>query len=125
MKVLTGDECRARESALLGHYVGTVEMELNCMLDMIVQHIIPSCKRSSVGPIAELENSVKSLKAALHSIHHESDGKKKAELARSIRLGEMLAAREVCDTAEEVVPAIEWTIATYKELLFLDQNYQT
>lgn len=123
MKVLTSEECHARQSALLAHYTGTVEMELGCMTDMIVQHVIPSCKRSDVGPLKELEAMAKKLKDAMHSIHHESDPQKKAATARDIRLGVMLEARTVCDAAEEVVPNCEWTIPTYKDLLFLDQNH--
>jgi glutamine synthetase len=122
LKVFTAEECNARQSALLNHYVGTVEMELSCMIDMINQHIIPSCKRGEVGPIAELEQTVKVLQDSLKAIHHESDEKKKADLARSIRLETMISARDVCDAAEAVVPAHEWTLATYKELLFLDQH---
>jgi glutamine synthetase len=34
----------------------------------------------------------------------------------------MLGVREVCDAAEEVVPANLWSLATYKELLFLDSH---
>ena len=29
---------------------------------------------------------------------------------------------EICDAAEEIVPAELWTLATYKELLFLDSH---
>ena len=123
MKVLTAEECAARQSALLNHYVGTVEMEVGCMIDMIQQHIIPSCKRSSVGPIPELEATVRTLKNAMSEIHHESDEKKKADLARTLRVETMIKAREVTDLAEEMVPAHEWTLATYKELLFLDQHH--
>jgi glutamine synthetase len=123
MKVFTAEECEARQSALLGHYIGTVEMELMCMIDMIQQHIIPSCKRAAVGPVAELESTVKTLKDSLHAIHHETDAIKKAHLCRTTRVETMTAAREVTDKAEEVVPATEWTLATYKELLFLDQHH--
>ena len=34
----------------------------------------------------------------------------------------MIAIRAICDEAEEVVPAAKWSLATYKELLFLDQH---
>jgi glutamine synthetase len=34
----------------------------------------------------------------------------------------MIDIREVCDGAEEVVPASLWTLATYKELMFLDSH---
>jgi len=34
----------------------------------------------------------------------------------------MEKVREVCDAAEAVVPAADWTLATYSELLFLDKS---
>jgi len=34
----------------------------------------------------------------------------------------MIDIRGYCDAAEEVVPADKWTLATYKELLFLDSH---
>ena len=37
----------------------------------------------------------------------------------------MIKAREVCDEAEAMVPAHLWPLATYKELLFLDQHSDT
>ena len=45
-----------------------------------------------------------------------------AELARVLRLETMLSVRETVDAAEGVCPAELWTLATYKELLFLDQH---
>ena len=54
---------------------------------------------------------------------HAVDGEyEKATLARVLRLETMEDARKVCDTIEETVPAHLWTLATYKELLFLDAN---
>jgi len=34
----------------------------------------------------------------------------------------MMDIRETCDAAEGIVPAELWTLATYKELLFLDSH---
>jgi glutamine synthetase len=124
LKVFTAAECTARKSILLGHYVGTVEIEVNALIDMIVQHIIPSVKSAEVGPLVELEAAVKTLQSALSAIHHEGDEVKKANLARTLRLETMISVREVCDAAEGVVPADYWTLATYKELLFLDQTLE-
>ena len=92
------------------------------MIDMIRQNVIPSVKQADVGPLSQLVAAVDTLQSALSAIHHESDGKAKAELARTLRLETMLKIREVCDAAEEVVPQHLWTLATYKELLFLDQH---
>jgi glutamine synthetase len=36
----------------------------------------------------------------------------------------MISIREVCDAAEAVVPADSWSLATYKELLFIDQHIE-
>jgi len=120
LKVLTSEECHARQAVHLNHYVGTVEIEVNCLIDMINQHIIPSCKESGVGPLEDLYAGVVTLKNALAEIHHAGDEKAKAELARTLRLETMINIRETCDAAEAVVPADKWTLATYKDLLFLD-----
>lgn len=122
MKVLSKEECEARQSVMLNHYVGSVEIEVNCMIDMIQQHIIPSCINGAVGPVAQLREAVHTLKSALADIHHASDEKTKASLARTLRLETMLEVRKVCDDAEEVVPAGLWTLATYSDLLFIDQT---
>merc|ERR1712166_1376628 len=98
MAVFKPEECHARQLAMLEHYAGVIEIELGVMIDLINQHIIPS-------------------------FHAEGDAKKKAELARVIRMETMMTARVVCDNAESVVPADLWTLATYKELL-LSRNYQ-
>lgn len=122
MGVLSADECASRQSVLLNHYIGTVEIEVNCMVEMIQQHIIPSLKSAGVGPIFQLEAEVHTLKAALSEIHHTEDEVEKAHKARALRLETMIAVRATCDAAEEVCPADLWTLATYKELLFLDQT---
>lgn len=122
MSVLTSEECSARQDILHDHYTGTVEMEALTLIDMIQQHIIPSVKTAGVGPLADLEACVPTLKAALADIHAAESSYDKAKLARVLRLETMVDMRDVCDAAEEVVPADLWTLATYKELLFLDQH---
>jgi glutamine synthetase len=122
MGVLEEDECKARKTVMLDHYVGTVDIEALCMIDMINQHVLPSCRGAQVGPILELESAVMKLQAALAEIHATDDEMDKARLARVLRLETMVELRDICDAAEGVVPADEWTLATYKELLFLDQH---
>lgn len=39
------------------------------MVDMIVQHILPSVKEAEVGPIFDLEAVVADIKRDLHTIH--------------------------------------------------------
>jgi glutamine synthetase len=122
MGVLTQVECAARQEILHNHYIGTVEMEALTLIDMIQQHIIPSVKAAGVGPLEELKARVPVLKEAISAIHAAPNAYEKAKLCRVLRLETMLEIREVCDDAEEVCPANLWTLATYKELLFLDQT---
>ena len=120
VKVFKKGECEARANALLTHYTGVVEMEALCMIDMINQHVIPACKNAKIGDVKALENAVTALKTALAGIHHASDEESKAHLARKLRLETMVEMRTLCDEAEAVCPADRWTLATYKDLLFLD-----
>ena len=122
MKVFTEAECFARQNAILDHYTGTVEIEALCMVDMIKQHMIPSVKAAGVGPLAGLEAAAVTLKKAVHEIHAADSEEAKAKLARVLRLETMISIRETCDEAEAECPADLWTIATYKDLLFLDQT---
>eukprot|EP00586_Coscinodiscus_wailesii_P001590 CAMPEP_0172484610 /NCGR_PEP_ID=MMETSP1066-20121228/12143_1 /TAXON_ID=671091 /ORGANISM="Coscinodiscus wailesii, Strain CCMP2513" /LENGTH=707 /DNA_ID=CAMNT_0013249255 /DNA_START=68 /DNA_END=2191 /DNA_ORIENTATION=+ len=120
--VMSGDECVARAAVLHDHYTGTVEMEGLVMIDMIQQHVIPSVKKAGEGPLDDLNKAVTTLKDALAAIHAAESSYEKAQLARVLRLETMIDIRAVCDAAEEVVPAEDWTLATYKELLFLDSH---
>lgn len=122
MNVMTGAECISRQEIMHNHYTGTVEMEALCLVDMLQQHIIPAVKEAGVGPLADLQAAVPTLKTALHQIHDADTPYAKAQLARTLRLETMIAIREICDAAEEVCPAKLWTLATYKELLFLDSH---
>lgn len=125
MGVFTAEELAARQDVLHDHYTGTVEMEALTMIDMINQNVIPSVKAAGVGPLAELEKAVPVIKEAVAAIHAAETSIEKARLARVLRLETMIDIREVCDAAEEVVPADLWTLATYKELLFLDSHTVT
>jgi len=122
MNVFKAEELTARQDVLHDHYTGTVEMEALCMVDMINQHVIPSVKEAGVGPLDELSASITTLKAAVAEIHAAESSIDKAQLSRVLRLETMVTIRESCDAAEEVVPAEQWTLATYKELLFLDSH---
>ena len=123
LNVFNTEECEARQEVLLGHYSGTVETEALVMVDMINQHVIPSLKA------AELETQVAAVKAAakkvedgVHALHKADDAAAKATAARVLRLETMIEARKVVDAAEAVCPESLWTLATYKELLFLDSH---
>ncbi len=122
MGVMSKEECESREIVLHDHYAGTVEMEALSLVDMLNQHIIPSVKEAGVGPLAELEAAVVSLKDGVAAIHGAGSSYEAAQAARVLRLETMISIRETCDAAEDVVPADLWTLATYKELLFLDSH---
>ena len=121
MGVLNATECQARQDVLLDHYTGTVEMEALTMIDMINQHVIPSCKAFAY-PVDELQKGVGEIKGVLGQVHATGGSLEKARIARDLRLDTMVKVREVCDAAEAVCPANIWTLATYKELLFLDSH---
>merc|ERR1711971_723370 len=120
MNVLTAEECQSRQHVLHDHYTGTVDIEAKCLIDMLNQHIIPSVKAAGVGPLSDLQAAVGTLKSAIAEIHAAEDSYKAAQLSRVLRLETMIDIRAICDAAEEVVPADLWTLATYKELMFLD-----
>jgi len=121
MGVMSREETISREVVLMEHYTGTVEVEAGTFIDMINQHIIPDVKAAE-QPLGELESIVGKLESALSEMHATEGHYEKAKLARVLRLETMVDVRKVCDAAEEMVPADLWTLATYKELLFLDSH---
>jgi len=121
MGVLSSEEAIARVAVMHDHYAGTVEMEALCMLDMIKQHVIPSCKAAGIAT-GELTKGCDAVAAGLAQIHGADNEEAKATAARVLRLETMEEVRAVCDKVEEDVPAELWTMATYKDLLFLDSN---
>merc|ERR1719502_1853833 len=121
MGVLKPNECAARQEILLDHYVGTVDIEAKCMVDMINKHVLPSAKAAELPQVAALEAALDTLGKAIDEIH-ASSGKPQADLARTLRLETMIDIREVCDAAEGLCPADLWTLPTYTDLLFLDQT---
>jgi len=121
MGVMSAEECAARRDVMLDHYVGTVEIEVKCMIQMLNQHVIPSVKKAGVGPsVQSLNEAVQTLHDAMSIIHHEDDLKRKADMARMLRLEDMVDMRALADAAEAACPADLWTLSTYEELLFLD-----
>lgn len=121
MGVFDEDECKARREILLEAYVGTVEMEVGCMIDMITQHAIPSAKAAGIDS-SEMAQGVTELRAALKAVHAAADAFESAKLCRELRLDTMIKIRNVVDEVEGKCPANLWTYATYKELLFLDSG---
>lgn len=119
--IFSKEECEAREICLLDHYSGTVEMEVLSLIDIITQHIIPSVK-STGSSVEDLQNASEKLKSELSKLHDAPSSFDKAKVARVLRLETMVDIRKLCDRAEETVPAELWTLATYRELLFLDSH---
>lgn len=124
LNVLSEEECIARTNVNLEHYTGIVEIEAKVMMEMIEQHVIPSVRAAGVGNLAGIESQLGNLRAAWHKVEGIDDLYEKANAARNVRLETMVTVREHCDAAEAVVPANLWTLATYAELLFIDQYNQ-
>jgi glutamine synthetase len=119
MKVLSAKECEARANVMWGHYAGSVEIEALAMVDMINQHVIPSCKDAGLST-EPLTSAVASVKTGLGQVHAAASEREAAVAARVLRLETMESARKACDEVEAVCPPAKWTLATYRELLFLD-----
>jgi glutamine synthetase len=119
MGVLSEKEAVARTNVMHEHYAGTVEMEAMTMVDMIQQHVLPSIKAAGQCSAA-VEKELAAVKAGIQSVHDAESEYDKAKAARVLRLETMDSCRTACDTAEAIVPANLWTLATYQELLFLD-----
>ena len=126
MGVFNEKECIARTAVLHEHYAGFVELEALTMIDMMQQQVLPAVRNAKIPEGEDLEaklsGAVAEVKAGLAKVHAGADECAKATAARVLRLETMEAARIVCDSAEEVVPADIWPLATYKELLFLDSH---
>jgi glutamine synthetase len=74
-------ERQARQTVLLDHNVGTVEMETSCLIDMIQQRIIPSVNSTGVRPLSELQ-------AATSGLRHAETCRAKGVLALPTRKAE-------------------------------------
>ena len=102
------------------------------MIDMINQHVLPSVRGSMVAgliddkaakrAIGDLDAGVEAVEEMLDKIHHSPDEYRKASMARQLRLDTMIKVRGACDAVEAIIPADKWTLATYKELQFIDQH---
>ena len=121
MGVFDEEECAARREIMLEEYVGIIEMEVGCMIDMINQHAIPSAKAAGIDTAA-MAAGVTELEAAMKSVHAAADTYESAKLCRTLRLETMIKIRATVDEVEAKCPANLWTYATYKELLFLDSG---
>lgn len=123
--VLSAAELKSRQDIFHEHYVGTIEMEALALRVMLNKNVIPSMKAAGFGPLAELETFPDKIKEELAKIHEIEDPYKKATAAHELRMGTMEEMRKVIDAAEEICPEELWTLATYKELLFMDSHSST
>ena len=127
--VLTAEECAAREEVLLQLYIGTVSTECGCLISMLDGNVIPDARRAGIDT-ADLEVGVAKLEAGMAAMAtaHDSNSTSTAvvaavaAVARVLRLETMEEVRAVADAVEAKVPAALWSLATYKELLFLDST---
>lgn len=117
--VFTAAECHARRTVLLELYIGVVEMECLVMIDMINQHVLPSCAAANLDA-STIKSGLIKLESGLKAVHAAEDEIKSATIARTLRLETMTEVRAACDEAEAKCPASLWTLATYKDLLFID-----
>ena len=69
-----------------------------------------------------LDAAVGTLKSAIEAVEAQSNEFEKAKLARALRLETMEEIRKKCDAVEALVPPQLWSLATYKDLLFLDSH---
>ena len=119
--VLSKDELIARRDIMWEHYIGLVEIEANTMVDMIQQSIIPALKGADVDA-GRVQAGLENVKCKIASLHAAKAIYTRAVCARELRLEVMDDCRNACDEAEAICPASAWPLATYRELLFLDQN---
>jgi glutamine synthetase len=55
-------------------HVGTIELEVGCMVDMMLQHVIPSAKAAGLDAMLPgLDAGVVQLKSALAAVHAAAD----------------------------------------------------
>jgi glutamine synthetase len=125
MGVLSAEECEARKQVMLEHYTGLVEMEVLCLKDMILQHVLPACNASNScdkETSERLASAANMLVEKALELEEAPDVQTAAKLAHALRFGSMEHVRTLCDETENSVKNELWTLATYKELLFLDSH---
>merc|ERR1712160_69496 len=120
--IFNGDNyCEANQEMLTKRGIWRIDAVIDAQNRLIDPKNIALFEKLSVLSKAECESRA-SVQQGLASVHAASDDYSKASAARTLRLETMVAARAVCDEAEAHVPAELWTLATYKELLFLDSH---
>jgi glutamine synthetase len=119
--VFTAEECAARQEVMLDLYINTVETECLTMQSMMLENVIPDAKKASLDTV-ELAAGVQTLKDGLAKVHAKKTTAAKAAECRVLRMDTMIDVRTVCDDIESLVPEAMWSMASYKEMLFLDTH---
>jgi len=110
--VLTREELTARQTVMLNHYVETVKMEAECLLQMATTYYA-----SIEGENKEMENAIEQLRSDIHETFHSSkDLLGKAKDARVMRLEKMIKFRQTWEEDDEQ----NSNAMSYTELLFND-----
>jgi glutamine synthetase len=87
-----------------------------CLIAMINQHIIFSDKATGVGPLMRAQVQGRIGRALIG--YYLREGQARPRSSSEI----LIEMRDICDAPQEVGQANCRTLATYKELLFLDQH---
>jgi glutamine synthetase len=117
--IFSKEECEARQEVMLEAYFSTVEMECLTLIEMIEQNVVPDATKAGVDAKACVAG-IAALKAELGAIHGMTTTLEKAHACRPLRMETMVTVRGACDAVEALVPQGLWSLATYKELTFMD-----
>jgi glutamine synthetase len=144
MKVLSNKELEARTSVYYEEYVKKLIVEAKLLAQMAVQLVLPPAieyqgkvassissasahtktdaqKRLLSNVSANIEavlTGVQGLNSNVEKVHEQKDLKGEAEFIRDNILPIMKETRQACDTLETLLPAAEWQLPTYHEMLF-------
>eukprot|EP00698_Gefionella_okellyi_P005588 TRINITY_DN15087_c0_g1_i1.p1 TRINITY_DN15087_c0_g1~~TRINITY_DN15087_c0_g1_i1.p1 ORF type:complete len:703 (+),score=177.77 TRINITY_DN15087_c0_g1_i1:146-2254(+) len=125
--ILSKTEAHARQEIMHEGYAKQIALEAKCQVELARKQVIPAALRFSAllsgnaaAPHSLVENVKQNVRAAndtadalqgkLSSLHHAAE-------YRDQVVPLMGALRAACDGLEQVVPASEWTLPTYDQIL--------
>eukprot|EP00928_Gymnodinium_smaydae_P061286 TRINITY_DN45401_c0_g1_i1.p1 TRINITY_DN45401_c0_g1~~TRINITY_DN45401_c0_g1_i1.p1 ORF type:complete len:893 (+),score=180.53 TRINITY_DN45401_c0_g1_i1:134-2812(+) len=121
LNIFSEEELHERTEVIHENYVITVEIEVRCLLDMCRGLILPVARRAGLAIEADrLTECLQRLELGLDGLADAQEFYAQARLARELRLDNMVRARRMCDDLETKLPAADWPLATYKDLLLND-----
>jgi len=123
--VFSEEELATRAELCYENYYITVITEARTLLSMVATLLVPAARSAGVAEAAELGKKIEAAAAELQTAMAEIDGEEvgtidSATLCTAMRLGVMVKVRNLVDELERLLPAKEWPLATYDELLFND-----